>query len=889
MTVILVIMTAVFAWPDYHRPIITAPDGEQYIAGQIVLQLRQPLRGQVRLSRQDGIALFGVPALDRLGRELAADDITQLMRNPHPTDMDKSLGCDLQYIVQFDQKYDVRAAVAAYQALPEVQVACPNGVMRLDEVPNDSFYVSQWHLPKIQAPAAWTLAKGDTAVLNMVVDDGGDYLHPDLDNNMWINHPEDVNGNGRFDSLYSPDGDLDGVDQDGNGYTDDVIGFDFVDGEPNPMPAPGDNHGCHCWGNVNAITNNNRGVSGVTWNNRSVNVRCGGGGYVNIGAAISAVYYGLLENVWAYSMSFGSNQRYEPMATACLDAWNSGCILFGSAGNEGLEQRRYPGCYDGVENVAASAQGDAKTSWSNYGTWVDITAPGANIYSTVTRATGMYGAMDGTSMSCPMAAGVATWVKCWMPSASNQTVVDMMHEAADTMPDPLWTQGKLGAGRVNMARIIMPHFYANLKIAGTRWNDANANGRPDPGEAASLIVTYANLSGWQNATGISATLACPVPGVSILKNTATFPDIAAGANGNCSADSFVVQVDASVPPQNVKFLLTVHSTPQAAYPDSFFVVQSGEPRVLIVDDDNGSDYEKWYRAACDSNGVLYHVYSVQTSGSPSADTLSHYPVVIWYTGNDVTSTLTPSDIASLTDYLNDGGNLLLSGQNIAQELSGNAFLADYLHAQLVTDSTGKPYMVGLENDPITDEDTMVAAGTNGANNARTLDGIRPLNGAVGCAFFKDYGDTTTQAVIRYAGSYKLVYFSVPFEAIDHSPSRYLQKWTLIRRILTWFGERVPGVEQPIPVALDARPYALRITPNPFVRDAQVAFVAPVSGKVTLNTYTTAGRLVDTQTTAVSFGRDASFRLDGQKLGNGVYLVQLVTADGVYAQKTAVLK
>jgi hypothetical protein len=861
------------------------------VSGQVILQLNQSQRGKVSLSSADSIALFGIPALDMLSRHLRVDDITQLYRHPRPSASAKALGCDLQYVVQFDERFDVGQAIELYQSLPEVEHVCPNALMKMDETPNDPLFVSQWHLTKIQAPAGWTLGKGDTSVPNMVVDDGGDWLHPDLADNMWINHPEDINGNGRFDTLWDPDGDLDGIDQDGNGYTDDVIGFDMVDGEPNPMPIAPDNHGSHCFGNVNAVTNNSVGVAGVTWNNRSVNVRCGGGGYVNLGAAMAAIYYGIPLNVWAYSMSFGGSTRYEPMATACLEAWNSGAVLFGSAGNEGLERMRYPACYDGVECVAASGQGDTKASFSNYGEWVDLTAPGVNIYTTVTRATGNYGAMDGTSMSCPMAAGVATWVKCWLPSASNQTVLDIMHAACDSMPDQLYRDGKLGAGRINMARAIMPSFLCDLRISNVRFSDAsgNNNGRPDPGEVVGVIVTYANTAGWRDATGVSATLACGVSGVEVTKSSATFPDIPAGASGNCSADSFVVSIAECVPPQNLRLLFTARANPAPAYPDEEYVVQAGEPRVLIVDDDGGSDFEKYYKAACDSNGVLYHTYTVQTSGSPSAETLAHYPVVFWFTGNDNSTTLTSTDIANLTTYLNSGRNLLLSGQNIAEDINGETFLSEYLHAELLEDSTGKPYLVGLEGDPIAEGDTMVLAGSGGANNGRHMDGIRPVGGARGGAFYKDYSDTTTYSLIHYSGSYKLVFFAVPFEAIDHSASRYLQKWTLVSRILRFFGERVPGVEQPIPQPRLNRPYAMNITPNPFARTATVRFVAPVTGTVTLNAYALSGQLVGSQSRPVQFGEDTEFRLDGTNLANGVYLVQLVTTDGVYAQKAAVLR
>ncbi|MBM3322468.1 T9SS type A sorting domain-containing protein [candidate division WOR-3 bacterium] len=891
LAALLVVFAAASAWPNYYRPAVTAPDGELCISGQVILQLSQSQRSRVSVSSQDGIALFGIPALDELSRRLRVDDITKLMRYPNPSTTARALGCDLQYVVQFDESFSVAEAIELYQALPEVEHVCPNALMKMDETPNDPLFVSQWHLAKVQAPAGWTLGKGDTSVLNMVVDDGGDWLHPDLAANVWINHPEDINSNGRFDTLWAPDGDLDGLDQDGNGYTDDVIGFDMVDGEPNPMPVAPDNHGSHCFGNVNAVTNNSVGVAGATWNNRSVNVRCGGGGYVNLGAAMAAIYYGIPLNVWAYSMSFGGSTRYEPMAAACLEAWNSGAVLFGSAGNEGLERMRYPASYDGVECVAASGQGDTKANFSNFGEWVDLTAPGVNIYTTVTRATGNYGAMDGTSMSCPLAAGVATWVKCWYPSGSNQTILDIVHAACDTMPDQLYREGKLGAGRVNMAKAILPFFRCNLRVSAVRFNDAsgNGNGRPDPGEAVGVIVTYANTSGWRDATGVSATLACAVSGVEVTKSSATFPDIPAGSTGNCSADSFVITIADWVPPQNVRLLFTASASPEPAYPDEAYVVRVGEPRVLIVDDDGGSDFEKYYKAACDSNGVLYHTYAIQTAGSPSAETLAHYPVVFWFTGNETSNTLTPTDVANLTAFLNSGRNLMLSGQNIAQELAGQSFLSEYLRAELLADSTGKPYLVGLEGDPIAAGDTMVLAGSGGANNGRHMDGIKPIGGALGGAFYKDYSDTTTYALIHYSGSYRLVFFPVPFEAIDHSASRYLQKWTLVSRILQFFGERVPGVEQPIPQPRLNQPYAMNIAPNPFAREATVRFVAPVSGTVTLNTYALDGRLVASSSRTVRFGEDAELRIDGARLVNGVYLVQLVTADGVYAQKAAVLR
>jgi hypothetical protein len=516
------------------------------------------------------------------------------------------------------------------------------------------------------------------------------------------------------------------------------------------------------------------------------------------------------------------------------------------------------------------------------------------IYSTVPRPNS-YGTMDGTSMACPLAAGVASWVKSWQPSLSNQEALDIMHEACDTMPDSLYTIGELGAGRVSLGNIVLPRYFCDLKLENWRFNDAagNNNGRPDPGETVALIITYHNSAGFRTATSVFATLACSDTNVQIVKDTARFPDIGGDASGNCSADSFVITVPSSIPPQYLTFKVRAHATPEPAYPLTYFQVKCGEPRLLIVDDDEGSDFEKYYTAACDSNYVLYDKYTVQTSGSPSADTLKHYPVVAWFTGNATTNTLTATDRTSLATYLDYGGNLFISGQNIAQELAADPFLGDYLHATFADDSTGKIYMIGVPDDPITSSpggaDTMTLGGAGGANNSRSADGIRPAEGGIGCATYKDYADTTVKSIVHFAGAYKVVFFSCAFEAIDHSATRYLQKWTLMKRILSWFGEGIPpAITQPMREP-EIKPYALKVSPNPFRHQALVEFTAPVSGRMELRAFSTDGRMVASETQTAIIGQHMSFKLDGAKLANGTYLVQVKTPAGVYAQKTAVLK
>ncbi len=876
------------AWPDLTRPVVRSRDGEEHLAGQIIVELKPELRGRVQITTEDGIALFGIPALDQLNRKWKVSEIAPALRHPRPDPLAQKYGCDLQYLLEFSPEQDIAPVIADYSALAIIDYACPNGWMRLDEEPNDSLYSRQYHHVNLGAPFAWGVAKGRGRVINVALDDGVDWTHPDIYANVWINNAEDINHNGRFDTLPAPQGgDIDNIDQDGNGYTDDVIGFDMVGGDPNPMPDGTDTHGTHCQGITNAVTNNISGVAAPPWNCKSAIIRCGGGGGISIFAAIAGLYYGVPLNFWSFSMSFGSSSPYQPMADACQYAWDAGCVLFGSAGNDGGEIVRYPACYNGVENVAASRQNDMKASWSNYGPWVDVTAPGEAIFSTKTRVTGSYGPMDGTSMSCPLAAGVTCWIKCYDTTLSNASAIQILHDACDSMPDPLYLQGKLGAGRVSMANVVLPLYYCDLRLTGYRFRDPNGNGRPDPGETVALIVTYSNTAGWRNATGVSATLATTSADVNVIKSTATFPDIPAGSSGNCSADSFIIEIAANSPPRRIRFDLHVNATPDPAYPDANFTVICGEPRVLLVDDDAGQSYERYYTSALDSNGILYRTWTVQSSGSPSADTLRHYPVVIWFTGDDASNTLTTTDQANLASFFAAHGKLLLCGQSIAEDLATDGFLEEYLHTRFLDDSTGKPYLPGDPSDPITRGDTMVLAGGGGASNARSSDAIMPLDGAAGCARYRDYPDTGW-AVIRYAGDYQLVFFACAFEAVDHS-SRYLQRWTLIKRIFEWFGERIPGINEEPPALPDPRPYTISVVPSPFRNAATVQFIAPLTGSVELRLYSLNGRLVQTQTRRVVFGERAAFRIDGSQLPSGLYLVQLATPQGVYAQKAAVLR
>jgi len=412
---------------------------DRYVAGQAIVKFVPALRGQ--LGENGNV----VPGLDLPGARLLRYE--RLMRRPDENALAR--GLDLQYLLVFDPSSDVPALVAGLCRSPLVEYACPNALFPLDSVPDDSLYPEQWHLPDINAPLAWAIAHGDSTVLTAMIADAPFWTHPDLEANIAVNAPEDLNGNRRFDTLPAPEGDIDGSDQDGNGFIDDVIGYDFYARDPIPLPTEPAAAGTHYLGVQNAVTDNTIGVAAPPWNVRTYALRCGDSGSISMSAAISAIYYCMEQNVWVFSMNFGSSTAYRPLSDACLAAWNAGLVPCAPAGHSGAEQPSYPAACEGVIAVASSGRDHRKTPWSSWGTWIDVTAPGEDILSTY--GPNGYTTWDGNTAACNIVVGILAWFKSALPDISNDSAVALLENLCDTMPDSLYWAGKLGAGRVRMA------------------------------------------------------------------------------------------------------------------------------------------------------------------------------------------------------------------------------------------------------------------------------------------------------------------------------------------------------------------------------------------------------------------------------------------------------
>ncbi len=315
--------------------------------------------------------------------------------------------------------------------------------------PNDPGYQYLWGLDNtgqapfygksdadIDAPEAWSSTTGSSSVIVAVVDTGVDYTHPDLAANIWQNSRETING----------------IDDDGNGYIDDIRGWNFNAKTNDPKDDNG--HGTHCAGTIAAVGNNGVGVAGVGWNVKIMPLKflnAAGSGYVS--DAISAILYANKMGATVISNSW-SGTGYTQSLKDAIDA--SSAVVVCAAGNSGKNSDvnpQNPAAFQSANiiSVAATDYNDNLASFSNYGSGsVDLAAPGVSIYSTT--SSGSYRYLSGTSMATPHVSGVAALLKSKSPSLTGSAIKSKILSNVDIVSS---LSGKTAtSGRLNAAKAL---------------------------------------------------------------------------------------------------------------------------------------------------------------------------------------------------------------------------------------------------------------------------------------------------------------------------------------------------------------------------------------------------------------------------------------------------
>jgi subtilisin family serine protease len=342
------------------------------------------------------------------------------------------------YSISVNPKTDMSKVLKEFNSHPDVIYAEPDFRRKISAVPTDSEYPEQWAYQNIQAEDAWDIETGNPAVVIAVIDTGVDWDHPDLAANIWQNSDE-IAGNG--------------IDDDGNGYIDDVRGWDTFESDNDPMDTHG--HGSHVAGIAAAVTNNvtwSFNVAGTAWNCRIMPVRAGEETFEDV-ALFEAIDYAVNNGARVINMSMGGPDSSMAFETACNEAYNSGVLLVAAAGNEYGLITSYPAAFESVIGVAATDDLDQIAEFSNYGTWVDLSAPGVGILSTVWDND--YDWWDGTSMSCPFVAGAAGLVFSHDQLLTNEQVRSIIVDNTDDIdainPD---YAGLIGSGRLNIYKAL---------------------------------------------------------------------------------------------------------------------------------------------------------------------------------------------------------------------------------------------------------------------------------------------------------------------------------------------------------------------------------------------------------------------------------------------------
>jgi len=195
--------------------------------------------------------------------------------------------------------------------------------------------------------------------------------------------------------------------------------------------------------------------------------------------------------------------------------------------------------------------------------------------------------------------------------------------------------------------------------------------------------------------------------------------------------------------------------------------------VLLVDDDEGEAYETYYEAAMLSADYLYDIWDRSGQGSPSADAMDDYDAVVWFTGDDYSVTLESNDQSNLTNYLNGGGKLFITGQDIGYDIGSTSFYGNYLHANYLTDDVNNHTLDGTSGE------TIYISGGDGADNQSWPSGISPVSPA---AYVLTYqGASERGGVIVDTGTYRVIYYSFGFEAINNQADRT----EVMSRVLGW--------------------------------------------------------------------------------------------------------
>ncbi len=471
-------------------------------------------------------------------------------------------GLERLYVLELPEDADIPLFAAKLSGLAEVEYAEPvleatlvgePAVAVPAAVPNDPQYVTQQaYLPVMQVESAWNVVKGqDSSPVVCVIDGGTNWQHEDLQANMWVN-PAEIPGNA--------------IDDDNNGYVDDVHGWDFRANDGNVRGDWGAtqgnaNHGTHTAGLLAAVTNNGVGIACASWNPRLMAVNASGTQDGRIDHGYEGIVYAADNGARIVSLSWGGPDASQANQDIIDYAVAQGVLVIAAAGNDNASRPFYPAAYRDVVAVANVWGHDpngvgvvpevdtrySTGSASNYGGWLDVAAAGTAVYSTFDfNLTNQYGTSTGTSMSAPVAAAVAALIQSLHPTWGPLQVGEQLRMTCDNVNGVLGNgsvQDLMGRGRVNALRAVTESHSA---VRVTEWSfaDADGNGELNQGETVTVSIDVHNYL--EPVAGLGLALSSSSPYVLVTEPSENVGSLATGGTASLPA-AFTFTVAAGAP------------------------------------------------------------------------------------------------------------------------------------------------------------------------------------------------------------------------------------------------------------------------------------------------------------------------------------------------------
>jgi hypothetical protein len=312
--------------------------------------------------------------------------------------------------------------------------------------------------------------------------------------------------------------------------------------------------------------------------------------------------------------------------------------------------------------------------------------------------------------------------------------------------------------------------------------------------------------------------------------------------------------------------------------------------LLLVNDDSNGLFANYYTDPLQTLGIDTYVWNISQIGAPG-DALQEFPNVIWYSGNASGQVLTAEDISHLEDYLDDGGNLLLTGQDLEASLTGTTFVNNYLHAQIGDSSVNSHQLNGVSGDPISNGMSLLLVGSGGAQNQNTPGEVPAISGGVECFHYNS--NPPISGAVRYDnGTYKSVVMTFGLEGVSGMAGTNSRQ-EILERILVWFNPEfsAPDLAYHLPTSM----YLGQNYPNPFNATTVIPFQNTSNSPVSLVIYNLLGQRVkvllrNKMMVAGNYrllwdGRNES----GQPVSSGLYLYQAQTDKYSSTRKLVVLR